>query len=139
MLPLSEARRRFGAAHVARLATVRPDGRPHIVPVVFVLDGDRISLAVDEKPKRSADLQRIQNIRANPEVSLLVDHYDDDWSQLWWVRADGLARLVEAGAEHEAAARLLTAKYAPYQTGQAFETAVTIDVTGWTGWAAEET
>jgi PPOX class probable F420-dependent enzyme len=137
-LPLREARRRFGAAHVARLASVRPDGRPHIVPVVFALDGDRISVAVDEKPKRSADLQRLHNIRANPGVSLLVDHYDDDWSQLWWVRADGQARLVKAGAEHEAATRLLTAKYTLYQKGQAFDTAVIIDVTGWSGWAAEE-
>jgi PPOX class probable F420-dependent enzyme len=137
-LPLAEARRRFGAAQIARLATVRPDGRPHIVPVVFALDGDRISMVVDEKPKRSSDLQRLRNVRANPEVSVLVDCYDDDWSQLWWVRADGHARVIEAGPEHEAATRLLTAKYAPYRTTQTFATAVIIDVTGWSGWAADE-
>lgn len=138
MLPLAEARRRFGAAQIARLATVRPDGRPHIVPVVFALDGDRICMVVDEKPKRSSDLQRLRNIRANPEVSVLADHYDDDWSQLWWARADGQAHVVEAGPEREAAIRLLTAKYASYQTTQTFAAAVIIAVTGWSGWAAEE-
>jgi len=75
---------------VARLATVRPDGAPHLVPVVFAVevaaDGDRVHLAVDAKPKRTRNLQRLVNLRAEPRCALLVDHYADDWSRLWWGR-----------------------------------------------------
>ena len=81
----TEAGRLFAAAPVARLATVGPDGCPHLVPVVFAVDGDVVYTAVDGKPKVSLRLRRLANIAARPQVSLLVDHYDDDWSRLWWV------------------------------------------------------
>ena len=106
-----EARERFASARVARLASVRPDGAPHVVPVVFVLDGDTIWLVIDEKPKRHRRLQRLTNIAEEPRVSLLVDAYEEDWTRLWWVRADGRARLVDDGPEFERAVRLLTERY----------------------------
>jgi len=90
-----QARERFAAARVARLATADRDGRPHIVPIVFALDGDRIYSAVDQKPKRTTALRRLANVAANPNVSLLVDDYDDDWDRLWWVRADGRATVLD--------------------------------------------
>lgn len=135
-LAANEARRRFAEAEVATLATVRPDGRPHLVPVVFSADGDVIVLVVDPKPKASADLQRLRNIAANPAVSLLVDHYESDWSRLWWVRADGNARVVSSGAERDEAIRLLEEKYPQYGTltGE-FGPAVIVRVRRWTGWS----
>src|SRR3712207_8673184 len=93
-----ELRRRFASSPVARLATVRPDGRPHIVPVAFVLAGNVIFTAVDAKPKKSARLQRLTNLEAEPRCSLLVDHYEDDWSRLWWVRADGEGAVLQPAA-----------------------------------------
>ena len=95
-----EARLRFAAARVARLATADAEGVPHVVPVVFAVDRDTIVVAVDHKPKRTTALKRLANVRANPRVALLADHYaDDDWDALWWVRADG------AGTVHEPAGR----------------------------------
>ena len=137
-----EARRRFAEASVARLATVRPDGAPHLVPVVFVADfaadGDRILMAVDPKPKATPDLARLANIRANPSVSLLVDEYEADWQQLWWVRADGLARVVESGPERDEAIERLRAKYPQYATlAGGFGAAVIVKVMHWSGWSAE--
>ncbi len=93
-LTADEARRRFGTAAVARLATIGPDGRPHLVPVTFALDGDRIYTAVDAKPKTTANLRRLRNIDADPRVTLLADHYEDDWDRLWWARADGRAAIL---------------------------------------------
>ena len=84
---------------VARLATADATGRPHVVPICFVVDGDTLYFAVDAKPKRTTDLKRLRNIAANPAVSVLFDHYEDDWSKLWWVRVDGAARLVVDAAE----------------------------------------
>ena len=93
-----EARRRFAAARVARLATADAEGVPHLVPVVFAVDGDTIVVAVDRKPKRTTALKRLANVRANPRVALLADHYaDDDWDALWWVRADGAGTVHEPG------------------------------------------
>jgi PPOX class probable F420-dependent enzyme len=90
-----QARRRFAAARVARLATADAAGRPHIVPVTFAVDGDVVYSAVDAKPKRGTALKRLANVAANPAVALLVDHYADDWNELWWVRADGTGRVVD--------------------------------------------
>src|SRR4051794_26234471 len=106
LMDRSEMRRRFGNARVARLATVTRDTRPHVVPCCFALAGDRgaIYSAVDGKPKSTTALRRLDNVRANPFATLIVDHYDDtDWSQLWWVRVDGAARVIESGGEWEAA------------------------------------
>jgi PPOX class probable F420-dependent enzyme len=136
-LALDEARHRFAQAPVGRLATIRPDGAPHLVPVVFAADGDRILMAVDPKPKRSRDLQRLRNIAAHPAVSLLVDRYETDWRLLWWVRADGMARVVADGRERDEAVERLTAKYPQYQAlAGAFGPAVLVDVTRWSSWSA---
>ena len=132
-----EARSRFAAAEVARLATLTPDGAPHLVPVTFALDGDRIVTAVDAKPKRGGRLRRLEHIAANPRVSLLVDHYDEDWARLWWARADGRARLAEDGPEVERAFKLLRDRYRQYRSVELIGPAIWIDVERWSGWSAE--
>jgi PPOX class probable F420-dependent enzyme len=131
----AEARRRFAAARVARLATADADGRPHLVPVVFAVDGDRVYSVVDAKPKRTTALRRLANVAENPAVALLVDHYDDaDWDALWWVRAEGRGRVLtpEAG-EAALAVRLLRERY-PQQ--QAVGAVLAVDVERWSGWSA---
>src|SRR6478672_10376236 len=110
-----ELRRRVAFAPVARLATVRADGHPHVVPVCFAVDDNRIVSVVDHKPKSTSLLRRLDNVRAHPAVSLLVDHYDDDWTRLWWVRVDGTAIVRDVGTEHESAIDLLAAKYTQYR------------------------
>ena len=105
---------RLTAARVARLATTDPDGRPHLVPIVFALDGDTLYSAVDQKPKRSRTLRRIENARARPDVTVLVDHYEEDWQHLWWIRLRGHARVLDHGAERHRAFALLTEKYPQY-------------------------
>ena len=133
-----EARSRFALARVARLATVSDDGAPHLVPITFAIDGDRIVTAVDAKPKRGGRLRRLANIRANPRVSLLADEYDDDWEKLWWVRADGEARIVEEDPELGRALALLRARYRQYATVALIGPAVVIEVGRWVGWSAAE-
>jgi PPOX class probable F420-dependent enzyme len=96
---------------VARLATIRPDGSPRIVPICFALDGDTLYTAVDDKPKRTRELARLADIARDPRVEVLIDHYDEDWSQLWWVRLRGRARV---GDMDERGLELLTAKYPQY-------------------------
>ncbi|GAA3227914.1 TIGR03668 family PPOX class F420-dependent oxidoreductase [Dactylosporangium siamense] len=130
----AEARARFAASPVARLATATPDGRPHLVPIVFILRDGTIYHGVDAKPKRGTALRRLANLDANPHASVLVDHYDDDWDALWWVRADGTARDVDpAGPEGRAAVRLLAARYPRYRL---LGRLIAIDVTGWSWWTA---
>jgi PPOX class probable F420-dependent enzyme len=131
----AEARARFAASRVARLATVRPDGSPHLVPVVFALDGATIAFAVDDKPKRTRELQRLANIRADPRVSILVDHYDEDWAAVWWVRVDGRARVVDAGPALDHAVALLAEKYLQYVAEPPPGPAVLIDVKTWRWWS----
>lgn len=131
-------RKRLADTRVARLATVSPSGRPHIVPITFVLDGDAIYFAVDFKPKRTTDLQRLRNIAANPAVSVLVDHYDEVWSRLWWVRADGTARVLEPGPEAERAIDLLVRHYRQYQHARPAGPVVAITIDRITGWGAAE-
>ena len=130
-----EARDRFATARVARLATASAEGRPHVVPIVFAVTGDVIYTAVDAKPKRTSALRRLANIASNPAVAVLVDHYEDDWTQLWWVRADGAARLVE-GEEARTALELLTARYPAYQAQPPPGPVIAIDVVRWSGWSA---
>ena len=129
---------RAAAAAVARLATVDAEGRPHLVPCCFAVTptGDVAYSVVDHKPKRSAALRRLDNIAANPSVCLLVDHYEDDWSALWWVRFDGLARVVVDGPEHASAVALLCAKYAQYRATPPSGAVVAIDITAHRAWAA---
>ena len=131
----AEARERFSAARVARLATADARGRPHLVPVVFAVDGDRIYSAVDAKPKRTTALRRLRNVAENPFVALLVDHYDDaDWGALWWVRAEGRGRVLEVDApEARRAVELLRARY-PQQ--RVVGAVLAVDVERWSGWSA---
>jgi PPOX class probable F420-dependent enzyme len=129
-----EARRRFAAGRVARLATADAAGRPHIVPIVFAVDGDRVYSAVDAKPKRTGALRRLANVRENPAVALLVDHYEEDWDALWWVRADGRGRVLDPGCdEARRAVALLRARY-PQQ--RAAGAVLAVDVERWSGWSA---
>jgi len=127
------ARERFRAARVARLAPADARGRPHLVPIVFALDGAAIYSAVDAKPKSTTALRRLANIVANPQVSLLVDFYDDDWTQLWWARADGTARALLDGA---AAVELLTERYPQYRDVPLPGPFIVIAVERWSGWSA---
>ena len=127
-------RRRAAVSPVAHLATVTAHGRPHIVPCCFVLAGDTVYSAVDAKPKSTLALKRLANLRAHPHASLLVDHYADDWSELWWVRVDGTGRILEAGSEREAAVGLLRDKYPQYVTVGVPGPVVAIDVDSWRSW-----
>jgi PPOX class probable F420-dependent enzyme len=132
-----EARGLFASARVARLATVDADGRPHLVPITFALHGDDIVTAVDHKPKRTTRLRRLVNIEANPRVSVLADQYEDDWSRLWWARADGTARIVEPGAsEHERAVSRLAARYPQYEEQRPSDSVILVSVSRWSGWRA---
>lgn len=137
-MPANELRRRVGSARVARLATVGSDGRPHLVAVTFVLLGDVVYHAVDEKPKRHRRLRRLENIRATGQACLLIDEYDEDWSKLWWVRLDGHGRLVEDPAEEAAARAALAAKYPQYVKRPPGGPVVAVTVTHWSAWAAAE-
>jgi PPOX class probable F420-dependent enzyme len=105
---------RFAQARVARLATAGADGRPHLVPVTFAVRGDLVVIAVDHKPKTTTNLRRLRNIRENDQVSMLVDHYDEDWGRLWWVRVDGTATVL-TDAEKDEPVEWLKAKYAQYR------------------------
>jgi PPOX class probable F420-dependent enzyme len=132
----SEARRRLTGSRHARLASVSEDGRPHLVPIVFAVDGDILYFAVDSKPKRTANLKRLKNIAANPAVAVLADHYDDDWTKLWWVRVDGTARIVTDEAEAQRAIDLLTQRYRQYETERPGGPVVAIHIDRLTGWSA---
>jgi len=132
----SEARRRLAGSESARLATVSEEGRPHVVPIVFALDGETLYFAVDSKPKTTANLKRLKNIAGNPAVSVLADQYDDDWARLWWVRADGTARIVVDEAESHRALNLLTRRYPQYETQRPGGPVVAIHIDRLTGWSA---
>ena len=127
---------RFARSPVARLATITPGGTPHQVPVVFAVDGDVVYTAVDAKPKTTRRLRRLANIQSNPRVSLLVDHYADDWTQLWWVRADGVAAIHSGGEALAAGCRLLRAKYPQYQSVPLDGPVIAVTVDRWSSWHA---
>jgi PPOX class probable F420-dependent enzyme len=133
-----EARTLFASARVARLATADAEGHPHLVAITFAIDGDEIVTAVDHKPKRTTRLRRLDNIEANPRVSVLADHYADDWSRLWWARADGTARVVGPGEpEHERAVAELAARYPQYEERRPTAGVIVISVSRWSGWRAD--
>ncbi len=134
-----QARERFVQARVARIATVGPGGAAHVVPVCFALEHDTLWWAVDAKPKRTTELRRLVNIRANPSVSLLVDVYDEDWTRLWWVRADGRAREVEDDRERARALEALVAKYPQYRHVPPPGPVVQVTIEAWSAWSAAET
>ena len=135
-----EAVDRLREARVARLATVRPEGTPHVVPFVFALleehDGLIAYWVIDAKPKRSAAIQRLENIRAHPAVELVVDAYDDDWSRLWWVRASGRARVVSSEDETTRALAALREKYPTYRDDPPAGPVIAIEIDRITGWSA---
>lgn len=135
-MPVADAAARFEQARVARLATVRADGRPHVAPIVFAVEGDRVFSIVDAKPKRSPEMLRLRNIAGEPRVSLLVDQYDEDWRTLWWVRADGIATVVESGPDRDLAIRLLFDKYRQYdEWSTPIGAAMVIRIERWSSWA----
>jgi PPOX class probable F420-dependent enzyme len=127
---------RLKAARVGHLATSGPDGTPHVVPFVFAVEGRTIYWIVDAKPKRSRELKRVANIRANPDVEVVVDNYQENWRELWWVRAKGVARILEPGKEWERGIRLLTEKYRQYESNAPPGPVVAIDVVKVVGWEA---
>jgi PPOX class probable F420-dependent enzyme len=132
----ARCRARLSAARVGRLATVRPGGRPHVVACCFAVEGDRLWTAVDAKPKTTTRLQRLDNVRAHPWASLLADHYEEDWDELWWVRADGPAAVLVEGAEHDAALAALVAKYPQYAAAPPAGPVIRVVVQRWLGWSA---
>ncbi len=132
----TEMQRRVAEARVARLATAGAAGRPHVVPICFALDDQTLYFAVDAKPKRTANLKRLRNIAANPAVSILIDHYEDDWDRLWWVRLDGHARVVTEDAEVKSALQLLAQRYAQYRSTKPAGPVVAVSIEEMTGWSA---
>ena len=126
----------FANGAVATLATVGPTGAPHVVPVVFAVHGDVVYTAVDAKRKSTQRLRRLANIEANPQVSMLVDHYADDWTQLWWVRADGAASVHYSGEDMAVGYALLRQKYVQYQRIALDGPVVTVAVHRWSSWRA---
>jgi PPOX class probable F420-dependent enzyme len=126
----------FAESPVAMLATVGSDGAPHVVPVVFAVHNDVVYTAVDAKRKTTQRLRRLANIEGNPKVSMLVDHYDDDWTQLWWVRADGVAAIHHSGEAMAVGYSMLRKKYVQYQRIALDGPVVTIDVQRWSSWNA---
>lgn len=132
-----DPRANFTRSPVARLATTAPDGTPHLVPVVFAVgDGDVVYTAVDAKPKTTRRLRRLSNIRGNPRVCLLVDHYADDWTRLWWVRADGAAAIHDGDAAMATGYRLLRAKYPQYESVSLDGPVIAVTVGRWSSWHA---
>jgi PPOX class probable F420-dependent enzyme len=101
---------------VGRLATLDESGFPRLVPVVFAVESGEIVTAIDGKPKRSLDLARVRNLENDPRVSLLVDHYQEDWRRLWWVRIDGRGSVESFGPTFERALAALRDKYLQYES-----------------------
>jgi PPOX class probable F420-dependent enzyme len=129
-----EGLRRLSSARVAHLATADRGSLPHVIPVVFAVSGETIYWAVDDKPKSSRELKRLANIRANPNVQLVVDRYEEDWALLWWVRVTGHARIVEDDAEAGRALELLTGKYPQYRADPPPGPVVAIDIARVSSW-----
>jgi PPOX class probable F420-dependent enzyme len=142
------ARDAVASARVARLATVGGDGAPHLVPICFALLGDGLAgdgsvgdglvlySAVDHKPKRSTRLRRLANVESTPDVCVLVDAYDEDWSRLWWVRLDGRGRVVADADERARALDALTAKYEQYRAQPPAGPVLAVDIRRWAAWSA---
>lgn len=128
-------RRRFASSPVGRLATVRADGAPHIVPVVFAVDGDTIFTAVDAKPKRTSRLQRLINLESDSRCAILVDHYAEDWTTLWWVRADGTAAVADPTESAHGIATLVR-RHEQYRVDEPPGPVLAVRVHRWSGWSA---
>ena len=133
--PRAIAEERVANARIGRLATVTAAGRPHVVPVCFALDRGRIVTAVDAKPKVTTELARLQHVRATGRASLLVDHYAEDWSELWWVRVDGVAEVLHSDRAIDA----LAAKYEQYRSARPAGPVIAIEPERWRSWVPFET
>src|SRR5712691_4254703 len=133
-----DMRRRIKSARVAQLGTVGRGGKPHVVPITFAMSDAALYFAVDHKPKKTADLQRLRNIAANPAVSVLVDHYEEDWNRLWWVRIDGTARVVASGAQAEHALDLLAERYPQYRRVRPAGPVVAVSIARMSGWSGSQ-
>ena len=133
---LEQALRLAATARVARLATLEPDGRVQLVPIVFVLHGSSLYTAVDQKPKRAGELRRMRNVREREDVAVIVDSYSEEWSELWWVRLRGRGRVLAAGPEAEEALRLLVEKYEQYRTAPPRPPVLAVDVAEARVWQA---
>jgi PPOX class probable F420-dependent enzyme len=131
-----QERARVAAARVARLATVRADGTPHIVAVTFALEEDTVVSVVDHKPKRTQELQRLRNLEGRPTASLLVDHYEDDWSKLWWVRLDLAVEIVRDGPRRTDLLEPLIRKYADYRVTAPQGPVLAMRIRSTTSWSA---
>jgi PPOX class probable F420-dependent enzyme len=132
----SELRTLFASSPVAYLSTVRPDGAPHVVPVVFALVGDTVYSAVDAKPKATRNLQRLANLRAEPRCALLVDHYEDDWGRLWWVRADGRGHVVDGPSGVHPGIQALVDRFPQYRDDPPAGPLLVVTVERWSGWTS---
>ena len=133
----TQAAKLVDEARVARLGTRTPTGRMDLVPITFALVDGRLVTAIDHKPKTTTHLKRLDNIRANPEISVLVDEYDDaDWSQLWWVRLRGLAQVLAPGDARTEAIGALTAKYRQYREVVPTGDVISIELVRWQWWSA---
>jgi PPOX class probable F420-dependent enzyme len=136
-MSLSEdvCRERLASAAVIRLATADQSGRPHLVVATFAVDGDRVYTAVDAKPKRTRGLKRLDNVRVNPRVAVLADHYEDDWTRLWWVRADATAEILHDPAAMAGPIGLLRERYHQYRDDPPAGPVIAMTVERWSGWA----
>ena len=134
-LTTEDARARFAAQRVARLATAGQDGTPHVVPITFAVAGDQICTAVDHKPKTTPNLRRLRNIAENPTVALLADHYEDDWTGLWWVRVDGRASIVTDDTSMQPYLDRLAERYEQYRQARPAGPVIVIEARRWTGWS----
>jgi coenzyme F420-0:L-glutamate ligase / coenzyme F420-1:gamma-L-glutamate ligase len=124
-------RAKLDAARVARLATLDEQQSPHLVPICFALNANVFYSAIDRKPKRVAPkrLARLRNIKKTPQVALLVDHYEENWTLLWYVLVRGKAKLVSAPAERKRALQSLREKYPQYRGGMLQENAPLLRIT----------
>jgi PPOX class probable F420-dependent enzyme len=132
----SEALDRLAQARTGHLATVRPDGRPHVVVVTFALVGETVVTAIDHKPKTTQRLQRLINIEAHPVASFLVDGYAEDWAKLWWVRVDGPAWVHPSGDASDAAISALRHKYPQYRARIPDGPVLAVEVAEISSWAS---
>ena len=131
------ARVRAGESRVARLGTLSKTGRVELVPMTFAIVDDVLYTAVDHKPKTTTELKRLDNVRATPEVSVLIDEYDDnDWSALWWVRLRGLAQVIDSGSHYDTAVDALVAKYPQYRSTRPSGPAIVVELIRWQWWSA---
>jgi len=135
-LDVGTCRSRLAAAEVARLATTGADGQPHLVPVTYAVRDETVIIGIDQKPKSSYDLRRLRNIADNPRVAVLCDHYEADWTRLWWIRADGTASVLTSGGERVDAIAELARKYPQYRADPPGGPVIMIAVDRWSGWSA---